>query len=171
MLLATAAALRPTDSRLQINSGADNIELWDAPSGGSKLVIDALNGISWSTGQRPAAVWIQAVRPSDEVGDVRFTLSETFGASGNTIATTDTIRATAMAEVMLFLHFDTQTALDALEDSLPPLAEVDRAGVLRLTRADAAALETRRAAWLAHLGRRIGRPMALRQASAERGGS
>jgi len=76
-----------------------------------------------------------------------------------------------MAEVMLFLHFDTQTALDALEDSLPPLAEVDRAGVLRLTRADAAALETRRAAWLAHLGRRIGRPMALRQASAERGGS
>ena len=153
MLLATAAALRPTDSRLQINSGADNIELWDAPSGGSKLVIDALNGISWSTGQRPAAVWIQAVRPSDEVGDVRFTLSETFGASGNTIATTDTIRATAMAEVMLFLHFDTQTALDALEDSLPPLAEVDRAGVLRLTPADAAALETRRAAWLAHLGR------------------
>jgi hypothetical protein len=58
-----------------------------------------------------------------------------------------------MAEVMLFLHFDTQTALDALEDSLPPLAEVDRAGVLRLTPADAAALETRRAAWLAHLGR------------------
>ncbi len=144
-----AHATQPTASRLQIDSGAGNVELWDAPTGGTRLMLDAADGIRWAAGQRPAAVWIQAVRPSDEVGDIRFTLTESFGASGNLITLSDAVRATAMAEVILFFHFDTQTALDDLEDSLPPPTAVDQTGMLVLTPADSAALQARRAAWLA----------------------
>jgi hypothetical protein len=142
-------ATQPTASRLQIDSGAGNVELWNASTGGTRLTLDAQAGINWAAGQRPAAVWIQAVRPSDEVGDIRFTLTESFGASGNLITLSDTVRATAMAEVMLFFHFDTQTALDELEDSLPPPTAIDQTGMLVLTPADSAALQARRAAWLA----------------------
>ncbi|MFN7811075.1 MAG: hypothetical protein ACK5SI_00225, partial [Planctomycetia bacterium] len=46
-------------------------------------------------------------------------------------------------------HFDTQTALAELEDSLPPPTAVDQTGMLVLTPADSAALQARRAAWLA----------------------
>jgi hypothetical protein len=142
-------ATQPTASRLQIDSGAGNVELWNAPTGGTRLALDAADGIRWAAGQRPAAVWIQAVRPSDEVGDIRFTLTESFGASSNQITLSDTVRATAMAEVILFFHFDTQTALDELEDSLPPPTAIDQTGMLVLTPADSAALQARRAAWLA----------------------
>jgi hypothetical protein len=142
-------ATQPTASRLQIDSGAGNVELWDAPTGGTRLTLDAEAGISWAAGQRPAAVWIQAIRPSDEVGDIRFTLTDSFGTSSTPITDSDTVRATAMAEVMLFFHFDTQTALDELEDSLPPPAVIDQTGMLVLTPADSAALQARRAAWLA----------------------
>jgi hypothetical protein len=142
-------ATQPTASRLQIDSGAGNVELWSAPTGGTRLTLDAEAGISWAAGQRPAAVWIQAVRPSDEVGDIRFTLTDSFGTSSSSITRSDTVRATAMAEVMLFFHFDTQTALEELEDSLPPSTAIDQTGMLVLTPADSAALQARRAAWLA----------------------
>ena len=103
--------------------------------------------------QRPNAVWIQAIRPSDAVGDICFTLTESFGTSSIPITLSDTVRATAMAEVIVFLHFDTQTALEELEDSLPPPTLIDQTGMLVLTPADSLALQARRAAWLAgHLG-------------------
>jgi hypothetical protein len=153
MRLTSRDLAQPTSSRLQIDSGAGNVELWDAPTGGTRLRLDAANGIRWAAGQRPEVVWIQAVRPSDEVGDIRFTLTESFGTSTTPITLSDTVRATAMAEVILFLHFDTQTALDELEDSLPPPTVIDQTGMLVLTPADSAALQARRAAWLAgHLG-------------------
>ena len=149
MRLTSRDLAQPTSSRLQIDSGAGNVELWDAPTGGTRLRLDAANGIRWAAGQRPAAVWIRAVRPSDEVGDIRFTLTESFGTSSIPITLSDTVRATAMAEVILFFHFDTQTALEELEDSLPPPTLIDQTGMLVLTPADSAALQARRAAWLA----------------------
>jgi hypothetical protein len=139
----------PALTTLRVDSGAANVRLWDAETGGSQYLLDEDNAVTWPSGEAPRSVWIAAIRPSDAIGDIHFTLSHTLGNHSTPINVKDTVIGTAMAEVMFVYHVDTLSEIDDIGDAFPPPELPSPHTPFGVTGADIAAIAERRAARLA----------------------
>ncbi len=134
-------------TKFQVNTRAPRLRVWDAETGGNEYVLDQNGSISWPAAEQPGSIWVGALLPSNSNADIRFTLSRRFGNDSAPILVSDSVLATALAEVMFVYHVDTLSEIDDAGDAvLPPELPSAPFGV---TPEDLAAIESRRAARLA----------------------